>query len=265
MDKAIAALARLRDPDRSDTKPFRTKLESGIAIDAPGPRRLAEVALLPHLESTYEVYQKGTELRLRQHGDTATPQSVSVDDLLPEIKAWLLRLPDLDATEAGWRYRSLRILAHEARPDTVHKYIRDAIVALRRDAPKWKDETKAYRASGTTPEHLAGLTDNEYLRARRSRLAQESQLSARTWLTEWLASDERPHTGTQVSAPSLYDNAVETIDRRVADGATHADGTPWRIPGKYSFYAVADEILGERKRNKHGYHYTVPTPKGPTA
>jgi len=107
-------------------------------------------------------------------------------------------------------------------------------------------------------------TNADYARAYRARKAENERASARAYLTA-LVGKGILTPGERVAAPDLYAGARKNIARKVEEAEqgygspiiTDEDDSPvWTVPGRTLFYAVADEILGERKRTARGAVYT---------
>lgn len=109
----------------------------------------------------------------------------------------------------------------------------------------------------------ASATPADYVRARRAVARANERASARAFLAAVVAGGRR--SGDSVDGPALYADAERAIRRKVEaaergdlnwtiDGT---DGELWAVPGRKVFYAVADEVLGTRRRSARGYFYVI--------
>jgi hypothetical protein len=255
MTSPTEALAALRDGNPRDRKPLRLKLESGLSIEAPGARYLAEVFALPLLDEVRDVYRSGAVILARPSGSDAVPDLLTQQDLTQELRTALLALPERSRAEAGRPYRDLRLFVSEAERATVDTYLRDVVAAVRSLAPKWSPpKARPVRGPAKTPTEIKA--------AQRERKRAAEAASAREWLESYLANDEEPPTpGARIGAPALYELAAEAIEDYVDGGMELEDGTPYRVPGPRQFYAVADEVLGARRYSHGERFYVVPEPE----
>lgn len=245
-------LAALRDGDPADRKPYRLKLDTGLTLEAPSARRLAEVYAFPALATSYELHRSGAALLARVPGDDAEPTAVPLAALAERVRAAVAALPDDPA--AGRPYRDARHLAAEAAEDTAAAYFVAVARAVVRLAPPWRPPAaSADRGPAMTAAQRKALSRD---RERAAELA-----SVREWLDLWLEEDA-PAPGSRVCAAELFETCLEALTDLAEDGELLADEeTPIRPPRRRAFYAAADELLGPRRR--HGRAdvlvYTLPT------
>lgn len=108
------------------------------------------------------------------------------------------------------------------------------------------------RANAREPRPAKTSTD--YSRERRARERAAEEASARAFLVKVHPLLE----GDQIDARDLYAAAVKNIARLLGETITADDDSEvWTVPGRRLFYALADEILGERVRRSRGYVYVV--------
>jgi hypothetical protein len=264
------SLARLSDGRyyaKKAEKPVTLKTDSGISLEIPGPRILAEVYALPWLRSRVDAYRTGSAILTRPKGSDEEPLALRLHDLENELLAALQRLPERTTTEAGRPYRDLRLFVTEATPAARGKYLADVVAQLR-------GFLSAYRAPASREERPPAKTSAERKAAQRERERREEELSARDWLENfligWGDDAEAPAPGSRWNASELYADAAEVIGDAVEDAAdairekdepeTLPDGTPYRVPGKRVFFSVADELLGARRRGAKGttHVYVIP-------
>jgi hypothetical protein len=240
MTLATEALAALRDGNPHDRKPLRLKLESGLSIEAPSARYLAEAFALPFLRETRDVFRSGAVLLVRPSGVSATPELLAPPDLTQELHTALLALPELSLAEAGRPYRDLRLFVSEAERASVDTYLRGVVAAVRTLAPKWSPpKAGAVRGPAKTPAEAKA--------AQRERERGEAKAAAEAWLLHYLENDAKP--GARILASDLYEIAE-------SDAFSTPTFKALREPGPRQFYAVADEILGAR-RYSHGARFYI--------
>lgn len=244
MPSPIDALAALRDGNARDAKPLRLKLDTGLSIDAPGARYLAEVFFLPLLSRSREVFRSGAAILARPSGSDAAPKPINQQDLAEELRGALLALPERSSAEAGRPYRDLRLFVAEAEPASVAAYVRDVVVGVRALAP-------TYRAPKARRERGPAKSTAELKAAQRERQRAQAKAAAEAWLLDYLANDAEP--GARVMASDLYEIAE-------SDNFSTADFQASHEPGPRQFYAVADEILGTRRYSHGQRFYVIPEP-----
>ena len=261
-----AALAALRVAgryyDRRDERPVRARLDAdglGIAVELPGPRILAETYAAPRLrELGLDVYRNGAALLTRPTGTEADPVAADQLDLAADLLATLAGLPD--RPDAGAPYRDLRLLAtNPASAGTATAYCRDVVAAIRRHAPQWRP-----RAERPPIDRRPATTPADRVKAHRERVRTAEVASARWWLHGYLHDEDDPATpGARLDAAALYALAAETLAELAEDGEPIDDDAPdvlFRVPGPRTFYEVADDVLGARRRS-HGVRvYFIPDP-----
>lgn len=245
-------LARLRDGryySKKAEKPVVLKTESGVTLEIPGPRILAEVFTLPWLLSRVEAYRSGSALLTRRSGSDEEPKAIHQGELATELLEALKNLPELSRAEAGRPYRDLRLYVSEASPATRSAYLADVVAHTRRLLPEWRPPA---------PQVVRGpaKTAAERKAVSRERIRREQELSAREWLqgfsTGWDGDAEPPSPGSRWIASELYQAAREAIEEYIDLEEERLDGGTFVLPGKRVFYAVADELLGPRRRGAKG-------------
>ncbi|MRX42351.1 hypothetical protein [Agromyces kandeliae] len=240
--------ADARGSSRYD-RAFARKIDTdglGRAIECPAPSLLADYVL--------EVLAEGRTL-LRRGAlivDSTGEPIASTDALLARIHGLLEALPE--RPDAAEPYRDIRLLM--ATGSTYRAvYVRQVYDAARASLP-------AYRAPRRAREERApARTSTERARATRARHRAAEVGSARSWLLMLLDDEEsaaRP--GNRLDAASLYASAASSIEEYEGDLLDDADedGPRWRVPGKRTFYAVADHVLGARTRTARARLYIIP-------
>lgn len=258
-------LARLRDGRyyaKKAEKPVTLKTDSGVALEIPGPLVLAEVFALPWLRSQVDAYRSGSALLTRQSGSDEMPKAIHQGDLATELLTVLQNLPELSTAEAGRPYRDLRLYVTEVSPAVRSAYLADVVAHTRRLLPQWRPPApQVERAPAKT---AAERKSAERKSASRERLRREQELSAREWLqgflTGWDGDTEAPAPGSRWIASELYETAREAIAESIDLEDERLDGGAYVLPGKRTFYAVADELIGPRRRGAKGrtFVYVVP-------
>ena len=232
----------LRWTQTKATRPVRFRLDSdgcSLAVDLPGPAYLADFVIISPAA--------------QRRGSAIISQGEPVD-LLALASALREQLAALPACPGeGVSHRDLR-LAAATDSDRVFGYCMDVIRALRATLPL---EQQPVRPRGPRK------TDAENCRNYRERLKAAEKASAAAWLRSWLLDDEDPpEPGSTVQGRALYEQASEVLDMWAEDeepiDEADPDSPPVRVPRPINFYAAADEVLGLRKRTKHGIAYTVP-------
>lgn len=253
----LAALRDGRYYAKRAEKPVQLRTDSGVSLEVPGPAVLAEVYALPWLRSRADAYRSGSALLTRPNGSEAEPLALHQGDLANDLLAALQRLPELGTTEAGRPYRDLRHYVTEASPAARSAYLGDVIAHTRRRLPEW-------RPSASRVERGPAKTDAERKAASRERIRREEELSARDWLegflTGWDGDTEAPAPGSRWIASELYDMAAEAIEECIDVEEERLDGGAYFMPGKRVFYAVADELLGPRRRGAKGTNHVYVIP-----
>lgn len=245
-------LANLRDGRyyaKKAQRPVTLKTASGLALEIPGPAVLAEVYALPWLRSRVDAYRSGSALLTRPIDSGGEPSPIHQGELANELLAAIQQLPERTTTEAGRPYRDLRLYATEASPGARSVYLTDVITYTRRLLPEW-------RAPKPAEERPPAMTAAERKAASRAHIRREEELSARDWLesflTGWDGDTDAPVPGSRWIAYELYELAVEAIEESVELEEERIDGGDYRVPRQCVFYAVADQILGPRRRGAHG-------------
>jgi hypothetical protein len=258
----LATLRRSRSYARRDEQPIRLKLDSGIAVELPGPRVLAEAYALPRLRDSVDVFRAGQALLARPTGTSEAPTPANQLQLAADLGDALAALPRRD--DAGDFYRHLGYFMTEATPGRIQSYLRDVISALRILVPVW-------RPPAASQVRHRPMTPTERKRAQRSRDRHAEILSARWWVLAALEDTDGYSPGTRIVAADLYAQACAALSDLADDEEPIDDDDPdsptVSVPGRGVFYAVADEILGPRRRGNHGAHtYVIPdTPQDDNA
>lgn len=257
-----SALARLRDGRyyaKNAEKPVKLKADSGAWLEIPGPLLLAEVYSMPWLRSGVDAYRSGSALLTRPQDSDGEPTAIHQGELGDKLLAALMALPELPTAEAGRPYRDLRVFLTEASPARRAEYLADVVRHTRRLLPEW-------RPPAARVERGPAKTDAERKAASRERVRQAEEASARAWLegflTGWDGDTEAAAPGSRWVAAERYAKAAKAIAEYVESGETLDDGTPYRRPTQRAFYAVADELLGARRRGAKGSAmvYVIPAP-----
>lgn len=260
LHSALVALRDGRYYAKKAERPLALKTDSGVYLEIPGPAKLADVFALPWLLSGADAYRSGSALLRRPKGSEDEPRPVPQADVAEELLAALEALPELTTQEAGRPYRDLYRYVREASPAARTKYLADVVTHTRRLLPEWRPP-KAPKAP-TGPAKSAA----ERVAESRERARREEEASARDWLrgflTGWDGDTDVPAPGSRWLAAELYADAAEVIGDAVEDAKeaiaegdepeTLPDGTPYRVPRQRVFYAVADELLGARRRGAKG-------------
>lgn len=249
-------LARLSAPDREDGRPFRVRLDSGLNLEAPSAKRLAEVYALPLLTEDRELFREGAAVLVRAKGSEDAPRPVPLADLAEEIRVSLELLPEA-LGEAGDRYQDARLLVIHGDAGTVDAYAEATARAVR-------VKLSTYRPPRPARERGPALTHSQMVKRSRDKAARIEADSVRYWLADFLAGEIEdaplPAPGETVPAAELCELATEGLaDWALADDVMPS-GEVVRLPRRRVFYAVADEILGERRRvgKARTAVYTIP-------
>lgn len=255
---------------RPDERPRRGRLDVGLHYEIPGPGVLADRLALPLLAAReVEVFKHEGNLATRPAGTHTPPSPVATARLVEDLAAAIRALPDQPG--AGRQYRDLRTFATEAAPSTLRDYLADVVLATRRRAPRWR--APAPTIARTSP----AKSGRERVAEHRRRAADQEMSTARWWIENYLAGwdtpDEAPTPGERVRSTDLYALAIAGIEGHLAEVEDYlADGEEWeeiaaaegypasplRLPGRTRFYAVADALLGPRRRSHGVTYYTIP-------
>lgn len=258
-ERNLAAFRDGRHYTKRAEKPVTLKTDSGVTLEVPGPRILAEVYVLPWLRSSVIAYRSGAALLTRPIGSEEEPAAVHQGDLTKELLAALQSFPERTPSEAGRPYRDLRLFVTEASDGARSAYLGDVVTHTRRLLTEW-------RPSASRVERGPAKTAAERKATSRERIRREEEPSARDWLegflSGWDGDVEAPAPGSRWIASELYGLAADAIGDAVEDAddaraakeepETLPDGTPYRVPRQRVFYAVADELLGARRRGAKG-------------
>lgn len=243
MNPYETALTALRDgrfyPKKAD-RPRTLKTDSGVSLEIPGPGLLAEIYALPWLRSRATAYRSGSAILTRPLESDEEPRTIHQGRLSEELLGALQRLPQ--APSAGRPYKDLRLFLTEASAAAVSAYLVETVAHLRRLLPAYSPRAeKAPRA----PAKSAAERSAEH----RARQRADEDASAREWLTAYL-EDATP--GERVVAEKLFQDCAEITELYVDGEEEREDGGSYRVPRQRVFYAVADELLGPRRRGAHG-------------
>lgn len=207
---------------------------ASVYIRLPAPRRLAECVSIPGaMRDGASVVRDG--------------EALSLYDLASTLRALLVALPDRDAVYTY--YGDLRTAA-TAKSGRMASYCLDVIRAARAGLDPVPLPAPAERAP-RAPAKTGAQRVKEY----RDRLRADEIASARAFLAV-----VRPllAEGEQRDARDLYAAAVKNIGRRLGESISADDDSDvWAVPGRTLFYAIADEVLGDRVRRSRGFVYVI--------
>lgn len=241
------------DPRRSRSPLVTDPDGERHAARIPSPVAMAESFARPLLEERFGSVRRFPGGRLVAQDNATLPLEL----IRGTIFGALLALPLRDGLGPHDAYTGvLRVVADDPDGAYLRRYALEvAKASLRRGVfsppPAVPAKPRAPRVAKTPAQWKA----DQRARERNSELA-----SAREWLALYLAE---VGPGETVSARHLHALAVDAIADLLVDGddPEREDGTPWRVPGPRTFYAVADSILGERRRAAQGTRvYTIPAP-----
>lgn len=122
-----SSLAQLRDGryySEKAEKPVMLKTNSGVSLEVPGPRVLAQIYAFPWFGARLDAYRSSSAILSRAKGSTGEPEALRLEHLKKELLAALHNLPELTTQEAGRPYRDLRVFITEATPGARTKYLR---------------------------------------------------------------------------------------------------------------------------------------------
>lgn len=217
----------------------------------PSPVAMAEAFARPLLEQRFGSVHRRPGGTLIVEDGSPLPETVIRDLLL----ATLLALPPREGLGPYDAYTGVRrVVADDPSGDALSRYaLHVARACARRDMfpapPVPASPKRAPRVSKTPAQWKAD---------QRARDRSAETQSARAWLELYLAEAEPG----AVAAGALYALASESITDYIDDEAEHEDGTPWRVPGPRTFYAIADDVLGPRRRASQGVRtYRIPDPE----
>lgn len=262
---ALAAISDASWGRRSRAyQPTRLRLDSGLWLDLPSPRHVAEVYSLPSLTERQEVYRGASGVLARPHGASEPPTPLDARSL---VEADLAALTDRD--DARRPYRDLRLFLEHAEPATRDAYLDAVTAALRTLAPR---PPRPPRVPSTDEPASAPLTPQER-RARhatRTRTAEEQSarlvlaalVGARPPFDSPVADDladylpEASEPGERLDLQAAHEAAVEAMSDLGGDTVDEC-GNVARAPGRSTFYAVARAMLGPDRRPAGGGRYVV--------
>ncbi|SFF52971.1 hypothetical protein [Blastococcus tunisiensis] len=233
-----ADLAALRDggPWQRTTalRPVTLKLDSGLSVELPGPRVLADV-VRPALIAARPLFRDGGAI-VTTDGQDVRP--IADDALSGELRQAIAALPDRD--DAGRPYTDLRLFVAEAEPDTVAAYLADVVRHVRAGL-------RPYREVKPVAERAPAMTPAERQRTRRERIRAAQVAASEDWVRAWLEDDDVAPGA--YAAADLYEVAVGAIEDWIEDDDEVA------VPGRKTFYAVADRLIGRRRVIDGTAHY----------
>lgn len=239
---------RDRDPRRT-LRPLVTDAGGERhAAPIPSPVAMAEAFARPLLEQRFgTVYRQPGGALVTQDGLVLTQPGIHT-----LVLAAIMALPPREGLGPYDAYTGiLRAVADDPSGGYLRRYaLNVARACARRDVfPAPPAEPGPARPPRTAK------TSAQWKADQRARERSAETQSARAWLELYLAEAEPGN----VAAGDLYALASEGIRDYIDDESAHDDGTPWRVPGPRTFYAVADEILGPRRRGAQGVrHYSIP-------
>ncbi|WP_374969121.1 hypothetical protein [Terrabacter sp. BE26] len=227
--------------------------EHPLTLDLPGPRRLADRWLLPTLaDGGSRLCRVPGGLRL-QSGD-AEPVNVAARALAEALLVRLRTLPAPTPSDSE-TYVSLWTLGARVREPAALGYLGDVVAAARTRARRW--EPPRVKREPVPPAELRR-------RSRATAKHRETE-TARAWLAVWLTDDDEPPAtiattellSEYVSSPLVAEwlEAAEEAPDEWLDGEHEEHGGPDVLPrvgGPRSFYAVATDVLGDRRRAPGG-------------
>lgn len=222
------------------------------AARIPSPVALAQVFARPLLEERHgTVYRHPGDKARLMAGETTLAEG----DVKDHVFAALMGLPERDDLGPYDAYTSLlRIRADDPEASFLRRYAADVAKAVyRRDVfPAPPAPQKAPKAPRTAK------TPAQWKADQRARERAAETASARDWLAMYLAEAS---PGERIATAELHALAVEAIEDLLEDedDPECEDGTPWRVPGRRLFYAIADEALGARRRSNGVTFYVIPT------
>lgn len=243
--------ARDRDPRRTLRPLLFDEAGELHAAPIPSPVAMAKAFARPLLEDHFgAIHRHPGGALATDDGQTLTESAVS--DLVLDA---LLHLPPREGLGPYDAYTGvLRLVADDPSSPRLSQYARNvARACARRDVfpapPPPLERDRAPRVAKTSAQWKAD---------QRARDRSAETQSARAWLELYLAEAEPG----AIAASELYALASEGIPDYIDDEAEHEDGTPWRVPGPRTFYAIADDVLGPRRRASQGVRtYRIPDPE----
>lgn len=249
----LAALSSRPRSSHRDEQPYRLRLDAlGRCLELPGPRALARVFVLPLLGAGWDLSAAAGVLYGVKRDSTAAPAALNPDALAEEVLAALAALPP--RPDASRPYLDLQLAAAHADPAELRLYVGKALQAARRQVPARRPP----RQPRPAPKPVSARVAHFRQRARAAELA-----SAEWWLRRHLAQHS---AGERVAAPILWASCRDDLttlaqgdasDPEVWAEYVEEDGAPahLRVPGRQTFYAEADRLLGPR----HAGHRKTPT------
>lgn len=247
-----------READRPTSRPIYASAddEHPVHLTLPGPRTLAETAVLPALAERGVTIRRGPDPWLYVLRDGAEPERITTAtlaerDILPALRA----MPEPRA-EDGETRAALHTLAHRARPEHANSYALLVARQARTLSAKY-EAPKGPRAKGMTG------AEREAKRAASER--ERAVATAAAWFPGWLRRDGVPD---DITPPDLYATFKGDAEGWLAYCAesTHNEdewllgvheerGGPEclpALPGSRTFYGVATEVLGDKRRAPGG-------------
>jgi hypothetical protein len=217
----------------------------------PSPVAMAEAFARPLLEQRFGAVHRRPGGTLIAEDGSPLPEAT----LRGLVLAALLALPPREGLGPYDAYTGvLRFVADDPSGDALSRYaLHVARACSRRDvfpAPPVPASPKRVPRVSKTPA--------QWKADQRARDRSAETQSARAWLELYLVEAEPG----DITAADLHSLASEGIQDYIDDEAEHEDGTPWRVPGPRTFYAIADSVLGPRRRASQGAQtYRIPDPE----
>ncbi|MEW2383708.1 hypothetical protein AB0873_16710 [Micromonospora sp. NPDC047707] len=215
-------------------------------VRRPDPCELAEVWATPILTADAELFRSGSAALLsRPRGSSAEPTGVGIFETADRLAAILCE--PLPENLAGTYYDDLRDYARYGRPSDVRGYLADVVRAVRRASPPYVDPNPPPprpRRPARTPEQRRA---DERERARKNRAegregSRDDMVTAAAWVSawrDWTSPGAHPASG-------LYRRYLAEVKKA------------GQIPvGRNTFYRLAEEVCGPRKRRASGPVFVV--------
>lgn len=227
--------------------------------------RTVAAALAPLFAEAYALHLQGDDdsrLIARLRPESGTAEQITHDDFAQVVADALRRLPDADD---GAPYVTARALTHARRlaeQGTASPYVRRVAEHIKYALPLLADLDPVptlIRRGTASPEAAAEAAERrraykrEHARAARAQVREDSRddmMTAAAWCSVWREqTTPGPHKASEVHA--AY--------RDAATRSTRAEAL-----GRNTFFRVADEVLGARKRRGSlGPVYVVPEEVSP--
>ncbi|OII27538.1 hypothetical protein [Frigoribacterium sp. MCBA15_019] len=252
-------LAALRDggayrPPRDPRRPCQERLEDnglGLTVEYPSPLVLAETFARPLLETGRRLYRDRAAILASTGG---TPAPITHATLVTELRAALEALPD--RADAGRPYADVRRLLAAGSTPKVDAYLADTVRALcwRDVLPEWTPPREAKPAG---PPRTSAQVRADH----RARIRGDEEASARWWLTNADGEGFLAEPGERIGAVELAEQAAAALGELASTGE-HLDpeddkSPPALVPRRRVLLAVATEVFGRPRRDRHGARYYV--------